>query len=153
MKEKYFGKTHVTFYLFALAGLFWEHWKEILNHSSVIFPLITSVVTYSTYFFFFISSNFVNFFFLCFAYDTEIIFAIWSLMEETIFWGKGVCFMFNWALIYMYVYICTYIKKYIDSMVKLEISNTACGIRPCNGCIKVKCTSCHLQELRYWIRA
>lgn len=36
-------------------------------------------------------------------------------------------------------------------MVKLEISNRACGIRPCNGCIKVKCTSCYLQELWSWI--
>lgn len=36
-------------------------------------------------------------------------------------------------------------------MVKLEISNTACGIRPCNSCITVKCTSCYLQELWSWI--
>lgn len=40
------------------------------------------------------------------------------------------------------MYIYTHIdQKYIASMVKLEISNTTCGIRPCNGCIK--CTSCY----------
>lgn len=36
-------------------------------------------------------------------------------------------------------------------MVKLEISNTTCGIRPCDVCIKVKYTSCYLEELWSWI--
>lgn len=55
-------------------------------HSSVIFPLIASVVAYSTNLrikvIFFLSSNFVK---LYFAYDTDIIFPIWSLMDENIF--------------------------------------------------------------------
>lgn len=68
---------------------------------------------------FFLPSDFVK---LCFAYDTATRFAICSLMDETIFWGKGsiVRFIFSWAMcVSRNVYIawlnCRLLSQYVAS--------------------------------------
>jgi len=80
--------SRLFIYLLTFAGFFREHWQREYRIflSSVILPLINSVVVYS------VNSRIKNAFFLpsevvklCFAYDTAASFAIWSSRDETIF--------------------------------------------------------------------